>query len=239
MQWHVCVKGPDLYLPMFPTAFSARELRIDVGEEGLYFLTSSHLDGIADLDAAKAKGYELVEALNGLAQLIWPGFAPKCFASYLLGIRADGSEVRAIMATVRIAVVVGGDVEGVHELILDRGADHFPGQLRPEIASTLSEPLLRDALRVYGAEVEPTWTNLYKTLELLERWAGGNHQLLAKGGVSRNSFERFRASANSWNASGLEARHAQDWQPPPNAMSLLAARTFVRRILAKCLRSFS
>jgi hypothetical protein len=235
LRWKAYIRGPDSYLRMFPTAFSSPELAVVVEQPQTLFFTSNLLDTIDDLDMARSKATELTETLNGLAALVWPGFHPKCELLTMSGVAPDGTEINALCAVPRIAVLVGGDTEGVHDLILDQPGRPFPGVLRTAVSARLSDPFVQDALRVFGSEEAPNWMSLYKVVELIEWALENSDSMVVRGWISRTTLDRFNASANNWLASGLYARHAKDWAPPPRPLSIFEARTVVRQLLARWL----
>ena len=83
--WKVALSGANAYIPLFPFAFVGTQLRVTHDDEGRYYLTADSLDAIDDIDVARTHAQQLVEALNGLAELIWPGFVPKCSTPYMIG----------------------------------------------------------------------------------------------------------------------------------------------------------
>lgn len=179
----------------------------------------------------------MVGILNGIAELIWPQLRPKVNMPFLIRREADGRESRVINVTPHIGVLVGGDPTGVLDRLVDADGVSFPGPLKERVYTKLKNERVTNALRVLGLEVDPSWTCLFKVLELIEQDVGGTQGITRRKWTSRSQLSRFTASANSWNASGLEARHAQDWQPPSNAMPIAEARQFIRELVSQWLTS--
>ena len=148
---------------------------------------------------------------------------------------ASGTEHRVICAVGRIGIVVGGDPTGVLDRLVDQQGHEFPGRIRAAVLKRVAEPIVRDALRLLGTDEDPSWTTLYKVLELIGRDLGNEHEITNRGWASRNQIGRFRQSANNWEASGLDARHAIDWTPPKDAMLIHEARQFIRELVSKWL----
>lgn len=235
MKWKALLRGADGYIPLFPSAFSRPELRVVRDADGKHYLLSTSLDLVDEPEPARTVALELVEVLNGLAELIWPSIYPKCTVVSLHGTASDGTIRNVICVVPRIGIVIGDDGTGVLDLLLDRSNQEFLGPIRPEVSGKIEDQLARNALRLLGREPDPNWSTLYKVLELVESAFGGREQLFSRGWGSRNEFERFRRSANSWLASGLDARHVQDWVPPADAMTIAEAREFVRALMARWL----
>ena len=234
-RWKIVLGGANAYIPLFPTAFVGTQLRVTRDSDGLYYLTADSLDVIEDIEIARAHAHQLVETLNGLAELIWPGFVPKCSTPYMIGRPPDGTEHRVICAVPRIGIVIGGDPTGVLDRLVDEQGHEFPGRVRPSVLDRIAEPIVRDALRLLGTDDDPSWTTLYKVLELIGRDLGNERSIIERGWASRKQIERFRHSANNWQASGLDARHAIEWRPPQDAMLIQEARQFIRELVSKWL----
>jgi hypothetical protein len=71
-------------------------------------------------------------------------------------------------------------------------------------------------------------------LEVAEEAHGGHHKFVEKGFVPKSQIGRFTATANSYKAIGLAARHGKTKGFIDTAnMTLIQAREMVRSILEK------
>jgi hypothetical protein len=68
------------------------------------------------------------------------------------------------------------------------------------------------------------WFDIYKTVELAEKMAGGQAKLRGLLGECRRDYERMRNTANSY-------RHARYNNPPPILTTLEEARSLVTHIV--------
>jgi hypothetical protein len=76
------------------------------------------------------------------------------------------------------------------------------------------------------------WINLYRILEIVESDVGGLCVIDKKKWASEKTIKRFKHTANSPEASGLEARHgSQTTQPPKNPMKISDAQSLVKSIV--------
>jgi hypothetical protein len=98
---------------------------------------------------------------------------------------------------------------------------------------------LRTAV-VLWASPGHAWWLLYRIVEEIEahlRERGLGTTIENAGYCSDNQRERFKRSANSAEASGLDARHAAGQSDPPkNPMGHEDAKAFVKEMLEKALR---
>lgn len=91
-----------------------------------------------------------------------------------------------------------------------------------------NDDLLQEALMYYGKE--PTWFNIYKTLECLElRFGGGETEFLWRGWESPTKIKLMKRTANT-------LRHAkQKFAAPDKPMSLGDAKSLLSLLLRKAL----
>jgi hypothetical protein len=144
---------------------------------------------------------------------------------------ADGTLIHFINATVHIearsAMFVNVRLIGPDgQVIENKGATE--DQVALELARD-NEPLRR-ALVIYGS-LEHTWVNLYKVLDAMRDGNGGLSGLKAKNFVPPEDIDKFKATANSYNAIGLESRHGTTETGIPEAwMTLEEAQEMFRKL---------
>jgi hypothetical protein len=220
---------------MFPIAFTSPDLRVEIGFEGRYYISSPELDACTTIESLRAKASEVVEVVNGLARLIWTAIPPSQ-AVIAIRIADDGSETKYILAVPRMAVLVGSSGTEEEAMLLQKDPDTpFPGAIRSNIVKKIAQTSERTALRVLGIR-EPGWGDLYKLLEVIEQ-AVGRARIVKQGWATGKTLDRFTASANNFMATGLEARHIKPWDPPANPMDIDEARRLIHRLVVRWLAS--
>jgi hypothetical protein len=94
---------------------------------------------------------------------------------------------------------------------------------RVAVRTAFDSEYLEEALAYFGDQ--GGWFNLYKCIESVELWAGGEHKLAALKLIPSRSLKRTKKTAN-------DARHARLKNTPiANAPSFLEARTIVKDLL--------
>jgi hypothetical protein len=87
------------------------------------------------------------------------------------------------------------------------------------------------ALRLLDAEDAKTWVGLYRLYEVIERDAGGEKGMRARG-WSSPTLNRFKHCANSVAVAGDGARPGREVKNPPKLrMSLADAEDCVRKLM--------
>jgi len=103
------------------------------------------------------------------------------------------------------------------------------GEITLKLAAN-NEPLRR-ALLIYGS-LKHTWIYLYNVLEAIEDGNGGERGLIAKNLVAHGKIRDFKATANSFRALGLAARHGTTASGIPTPrMTLQEAEEMFRNLI--------
>jgi hypothetical protein len=128
---------------------------------------------------------------------------------------------------VRTAMFVNERLIGPNvEIVQNKGPTE--DQVALELARN-NEPLRR-AQVIYGS-LEQSWMNLYKVLDAMRDGNGGLSGLKAKNFVPAEDIDNFKATANSYNAIGLESRHGTAEGGIPEAwMTLEEAQEMFRKL---------
>jgi hypothetical protein len=98
-----------------------------------------------------------------------------------------------------------------------------PSEIREWIEISKTDDGLADALIHYSG---PGWYDLYKSIESLEDWAGGERALQALDLISRDELKRLKQTANSF-----RHRKSRHHKPPPLPMTLQQARECLRVLI--------
>lgn len=207
------------------------------GEGTRIYLSSDRFDSVDDIDAAKRLQSELLDVLNGYCRMIWPSM-PKIESHLLIELAPDGAVAgRHITVVPEIFVFHSGDP--VIEILF--GDEEAPyGKCSPmpaDIADSLSHAAVSRALAFFGNST-PSWTEMYAVYEIIQEDIGGNVE--KRGWSTKTNRELFERTAQHPKTAGLEARHGEWPHPPPeDPMSLQDARTWMRKVLAKWIRSIA
>jgi hypothetical protein len=207
------LSGPDLHV---------------VEDRGSYYLRLTQ----AEEHSLEARARDLVEAANG---------AYKAAFGRPIDVRVDGTlrfdlEGRrhfAVGLEAGVYVITGASIgaeirtpEGVR---IEVRPDDL---LRSGIGTLVANPSLASAYQMFY-RVGDTWKGLYQVLELLQ--AAGSDPV-RQGYCKKSEMSRFRQTANSFEAVGVEARHAKpDFPAPNNPMSLREAKDLFQRILLQAI----
>jgi hypothetical protein len=96
---------------------------------------------------------------------------------------------------------------------------------------------LERALQVYGTRDEHTWRGLYLVYEATKEGNGGKNGLIALSVAPWSKIDNFTATANSYRAIGVQARHSSKSKGnSPAKMTLDEARTLIRQLLEAWIR---
>ncbi len=180
------------------------------------------------LDAAE----ELVAKLNGIAHMVHGNHRnlrvtgvscdhpDKPATQFLIGREAIECRSR-VGAGLTVTSGAGQCAEVPVELIGDR-----------TLRSADMHPHLERALFLYGS-LPQDWRGLYMVLEAAEDAHGGERGLIAKAWVPAGIIKDFKATANSYRAIRLHARHGsvRDGVDQPK-LTLEEARNLIRTILS-------
>ncbi len=117
--------------------------------------------------------------------------------------------------------------------IVSRNRGHLGGEPRGEAAFALAdtEETLKHALYLYGS-VEHDWRGLYMVLDAIADHYGGVKKLLKQGLAPERKIKDFKATADSFKATKLAARHGSTSRGIASPkMTLSEARELIRKLL--------
>jgi len=200
--------------------------QVAIEEDGNgHFLTSPDFQIYQDYRDVKVRAGQLVEMLNGIAEVFFQSFQPVSRGSVEV-VRPDGT--RATM--LELEPVTAKTRASLH---LPR-TDLEPNDAEDALAASLTDQNVLEALHFYSLGRDPV--TLYKVFEIIRHDVAGGDALDAMGLSAKDERKRFTHSVNHEKALGDLARHARlGQQPPDNPMSLEDARTFIRDLLKKWL----
>jgi hypothetical protein len=191
-----------------------------------YFLRTAQFDGAADFSEVRDRAVPIVEQINAAMEIILRSQSVRLES----GVAEFDAEGRL---KVHVIIAVGTAVARtrVHAPTVTLTKNGRPIPLPPPIESkvqrwaTLSEAhdLLADAL-VYFNRAE--WFDIYKAIECLEDWVGGEDALRAKEWIKAADLKRLKRTANSF-------RHRKGGKhtPPNDPLTLVDARHTLGKLI--------
>jgi hypothetical protein len=227
-RWEVEILGDRLDLEELPEWLSSPDLRVHV-RNGEYFLSGTELDRFTDAGDAHQFAVEVIEKLNALGQLLWSEFEPVRVGAVLSG---SGRQVFAVGVAVARA-----RVKGKATVVRADGTKVPPSYafaMFQAIQVASSDPVVARVLR-FLQPPEITWSDLYRALEAIEEDAG---DVSKRGWTSSTQRGRFRHTANSFSALGMDARHGTaKEQQPAKPMTLSEARALILGLATRWLQT--
>lgn len=231
MTWRVELHGHEFDLEELDKWLAGSEF--DIAREGeRYLLRSDSFNSLPDSDAVTNSAEELVEVVNGVGRLLWQEFEPVS-VGVVRYTRSDGSEEVFVQAT---EIGRSRDKARVEVISSDGVTKPDPGlgavtRLIPLVSR--DEPVQR-ALRLLSRTVL-RWTDLYRAWEVVREDVGDLR--FEQGWISNNQERRFRRTANSYRAIGLQARHGDTkFEPPANPPDLLEAKGLILSLVRSWVR---
>ena len=206
---------------------SGPELHV-VEDRGSFYLRLTQADELF----LEVRARDLVEAANG---------AYKAAFGRPIDVRVDGtlrfdSEGRRHFAVgleagvyVFTGASIGAEIRTPEGVRIEARPDDI---LRSGIENLVANPSLASAYQMFY-RVGDTWQGLYNVLELLQ--AAGSDPV-RQGYCTKPEMSRFTQTANSFEAVGVEARHAKpDFPAPNNPMTLREAKDLFQRVLLQAI----
>lgn len=200
-------------------------------DEGAYYLTAPEIDdppvGTPFYDVAT----NLIVRLNGLGRLADPGFRPVT----LSGKYTDGESQHQIIAAVslecRVHLAATATVIGPDGAVVPDPPSPWPGRL----ATIRQHPDADEVLEMLGQPELLGWGELFKIHEKIQDSISGS--IVKVGWASNGEDAAFTASANRYDISGRDARHARrEKRPPPKqTMTIQQGREYIGRIVVEWL----
>jgi hypothetical protein len=228
MHWEVQLTGDKTDLRMLADRLAAEDIAV-AESRGEFVLRAVGLESMHEAGAVRSRAVELVRAMSASARLAF-GTATGIGLGAVYRVADDGRRditvflepgiAHARTLPVTLAITRRDGTSEVH-----RPAD--PVARWVPLAS--KDPTVARALRL--RDVAPLeWVDLYRLYEVIQGDVGAKTHKL--GWATREECCRFTRTANSVAAAGDKARHGRErTAPPPEPMSLSAARKLIDRLL--------
>lgn len=229
MRWRIHLHGNERGLQQLSEGFDD-DPRI-FKEDGDYLLWSSRFDDVGDPDDIREIAETIAQAIRNFGEF---DSIPveNLEASGVDEIRDDGSRHMYRQATVSGSGAISSTARVVTE----------NGEPAPRAESTYERTKLAledntiselTELRDNGEH----WVNLYRVYEFIQDNIEGGENIVARGWWSNSEKNRFKQTANSPEAIGHEARHAQDSYPAPSdPMDHDEAKSLINKLIKQWLQ---
>jgi len=198
---------------------------------------STHFNSLGNDNEVKKKASELISRING-SILLTEGLSKPLKVSHVHRILDDGKREAFVSGTIACTLTFRGrtSVEVIEPNGTVKRINPFD-QNQKWFMKSLQDESVAKVLRLYSPS-ELNWVNLYRILEVIEGDVGGLDKIVESGLTTGNKIELFKHTANSVGAIGDDARHGKEkTQPPPNPMSISKAKSLIKDISLKWLRS--
>lgn len=232
MRWKVDLAGDQKTLNVLssPDETGFRYVELD---DGNYLLNEQIFKECTLPDQVRNKASKVLSALNAYAAS-FTGNRGKIRYVDVRCTEPDGSEILYVKAQSAVAFsaavleVVIQDVDGTVRRSVS------PGASAPSVHRWMrlieSDENVRKVERLL-AEQEHDWVNMYRVLEVIEKDAGGQAELIRLGYTDKKARSLFGLSSNHHESAGDLARHGYSKEPPPKyPMTLHDARSYVHGI---------
>jgi len=207
-----------------------------VEEYERYYISANEFDSCAEAREVLLQGTNLVNVINGIAQLQNSNWKPV----KLIGVarnEIDGSRTQFLSPE-----PIQGRSKVSANLTVIRADGTVNTSRQPSFIESVFTISTRNAnveraLRIYGSR-EHNWVNLYIIYEIVESDVGGKNVIGANGWCSETQIRNFKHTANSVGAVGDESRHGKESTAPPSIpMPLEEARILIVSLLKQWIRS--
>jgi len=225
MDWIFGLEGDDFDLDELSKVFTNPDLCIEKVDNNGYELKSSHFHLLTSMDMAQKRAEELLISINAGIKLELGAHNP---IKIKTGVQIDekGEERKFIFLNCPFHV---RDTLTIHTITCD-GKKSVSNPAEPIISINTIAQLDAQVKMVcqYIGQDFDSWGNLYKIFEVIE---SDGFPPIQRDGQYKKMSDRFRRTANSFSASGLDSRHSKDTIPPPkNPMSITDAKIFIKTI---------
>jgi len=202
-------------------------------EMGTYYLTAPEIDNPPSGTASYESARELTARVNGFGRVADTGFRPV----RLTGAFSDGDSVHQVIFVESVAearVSVGAPTITVTRgdgTVVPSPPSPWPGRF----AVSTKHPDVVEVLEIMGQTEPLGWADLFKVHEKIQDSIGGS--IPKMGWASNAEDSAFGASANRYDVSGQDARHArrESSPPPKRTMTIQQGRDYISGVSAKWL----
>ncbi len=234
-RWRVQLDGNSLDLAQFPHWFPNGDVHAITRDDKTY-LVGPTFEALATQDEVYEIALRVLDELSGVIALLAPPFKRPTL-QYVWEETDSGRQIGHAFAS---AHMEGRSALHAGLQLANADGDTMPSdakqtQAQALLAAARDHKHLMRAVTSLG-DPSPTWSRLYVILEEVETHFRPR-DLVQAGLCSGNQLKRFKASANSADVGGKEARHGSGrFDPPSSPMALREATTFVAGVVARALQ---
>jgi hypothetical protein len=216
-EWTVRVTGNERDLRFLATTLRNADCRV-VEEDGEFRLRSSRFETLVEIGEVKAAADEMIKMADLVASVWCDGYR-RVFIDRIMRLAQDGSRQGAEFRRLKVSFTVVPSTS-----LTNVGSVEEPRDLNQDISLLKRRPLLLKAIRYVDGE--PGWPGYWKAVEALGEQVGGVDQIAKLGWATEDEVARFRKTAH---------HHRHHRSPAPaDPMTQDAGRSFVRRLLQRC-----
>jgi hypothetical protein len=232
MEWMVELSGDPSDLDELSKVFTSPELCIQKDGEN-FLLKSDDFRSCVSSDDVKKIASEILNNITAGIKLSLDA-RKKIDIAGIIQIRDDGGRICSI--EVSSEVIIGPVLTTIGVIHADGTREEFnPADPIPRwIKIAHKDAKVAKAFKFIVADFN-SWYSLYKILEVLEE---DNFKPIMRKGRYRNKVRIFKHTADCYETTGIDARHAHlnEKAPPKNPMSLSEAKSFIKMLLHEWLR---
>lgn len=225
MEWVVTLSGGSYTLGELAKVFDTPDLCIQ-RENGGFNLRSEKFRDFTSHEEVQDHVNEILPALNSATKLTPLDSHTPIEVGSISRIDDDGTRHAYVTMTSSIVVSATCSVTVIRaDGTIEEDRPAAPVVIWFEISKR--DPHVAWALRLIGDDFE-TYSGLYKVYEAIEGDVGS---IPRKGWCTETELKRFKRTANSPEALGVDARHGEMIPAPPDPMSPSTAKSLIRRLL--------
>lgn len=238
-RWLIRLKGHPFDLERLEETLTSPQVQV-FEQEGHYYLWSPAIGRFeTEREIYCYAAGKLIPAINGLMRTHYPDFC-NVEVDGVAKEAEDGSITHFVFAEVKLQASARVRCKASVVRVEANGTvvDDSPEPTKPTKEGRWAGVLLEDercldAFRLFGTKPND-WATLYKVLEIVE-----SDGAPVTSWVSKNKVESFTRTANSPDAIGDDARHANRKKclPPSKPMSIQEAQNLIRTILYRWIDS--
>jgi hypothetical protein len=207
----------------------------DADNEGRYYLTAPEIDNPPEPGRFDQPAEQLIGRINGLARARDTSYRPIS----LSGIVTDGNgNVTVFAQSARIEIRPGVAVVGVVTGPDGEPAAQPPSPWPDRLALAAVHSEAERVLVIMGRDESLDWIALYKVHEIIRRDIEPD-KVHTLGWATKTQDSAFTASADRYDVSGNDARHAVDKRSgyPKHTMTISEGRAYIGNLVTSWLDS--
>ncbi|MDU9049522.1 MAG: hypothetical protein Q3M30_11760 [Candidatus Electrothrix sp. Rat3] len=223
-KWSVRLIGERFDLEDLPRWFNSNDEINVTTETGNFFLNSDTFKHDDDYNTIVQKAEAIIIFINGISRIKRNNFKP-IFTWSVISTDHDGAQ--STWMPLNMNLVVRDKVY----LETDRGTSVCSLSELIKNNEETTALIISEVIRLWGNEPH-NWSNFYKIIETITKNDSRKEILFKEGIITREKYNLLRQTANSYEASGNQARHAKGaHKTPPKPMQLHEAEQIMHSMI--------